>query len=211
MSKSVKLKINASLGKIDLQCSEGYFEDAMGLCIEAFSTYQGSGVQPRSAVVVGDNLEAENSGKASRSENLSSPKPVNSTPAPHSEVEKPKRQRSNAGKAASYSQVDLGLTDDQCRELKQFYEGKAPSVQNDIVATAAVKLKELTGKSEFSRDEIFSALRLIGGVKTPKSLKAVINNMNGMGLAGKNDGKLVVNFATEDRVNLELPESKKDN
>ena len=124
-----------------------------------------------------------------------------------SEEEKPKRQRASSGKAVNYTEVDLGLTDAQCRELKQFYESKNPKKQNDVVAVAVVKIKIMIDKADFSVDEIFSALRLIGGIKTPKNLKAVISNMYQLGLADKVDGKLVVNYATEDRVNLQLPET----
>jgi len=202
--------MNASLGKIDLQCSEAFFEDAMGLCIEALSAFQKSGVQLKSDSVVDKPKENRTSTVVSPSDGSIPTKESPSPPVSSAEENKPKRQRTNSAKAANYSEVELGLNDDQCRDLKQFFKSKAPSVQNDIVATVTVKIKELTNKDEFSVDDIFSALRLIGGVKIPKSLVAVINNMYKLGLAGRNDGKLVVNYATEDRVNLELPSANKD-
>lgn len=194
MSKIVKMKMNASEGRVDLKCSEDFFEEAMGKCIELLSNFQ--------------MRETHTTPEVTRQ----TPKKngVTETVIPDEDKtidDKPKRQRSSAGKPASYVEVDLNLSDEQCRELKDFYLSKNPKKQNDIVAVATVKIREMTGKKDYTVDELYSALRLIGGIKTPKNLTAVINNMYKLGLSDRRDGKLVVNYATEDRVNLQLSET----
>ena len=196
MSKTVSLKINARDGSVELKCSENFFETAMEQCIEVISAFNEF---PEVKTQFSKPLSKKSESIVDHTE-----VPIKDADKPI-EKAKPQRQRSSGGEAPNYSEVNLGLTDNQCRELRQFYEEKSPSKQNDIVAVVTVKIADLIDKKEFSVDEIFSGVRLIGGVKTPRSIKAVINNMYSLGLAGRTDGKLVVNFATEDHVNLQLP------
>lgn len=196
MSKNVKLEINASIGKVKLQCSEEYFEDAMGQCIELITKYQGKENTPHKY-----NSNELNSAKAEVKEDNPIKEEV--------KVEPPKRTRSKSGKTPNYSVVDLGLSDDQKRQLREFFLQKSPSRQNDLVCVVAAKLKEIKGKDNFSCDEIFSALRYLPEVATPKNLRAVFQNIMNEGNGEFADGCFVANFATDDHVRLNLPKTDK--
>jgi len=195
--KTVKLKMNASSGKVDLQCSEDFFEDAMSQCIDVISTYQKTRFDER-AVKKSVTTKAPSKKFNEKDE----------TEEDTSSANAPKKTRSKSGKSANYNQIDLKLTDEQARDLRSFFEGKSPKNQNDIVCVVAFKLKEFLNKDDFSKDEIFSGIRLIPGVKTPKNLRAVFQNTMDQGNCSVEDGKFIANFATDDYVNLKLPESR---
>ena len=200
MPKNVRLKLNAREGSINLQCSEDFYESAMEQCQNIISTYF------RMVPVETDKLT-----KSTKSdEKILVPGQTTTVPATKTEPIKPKRQRSPSGKPANYTQVDLGLTDEQSRELRAFYKEKEPKTQNDIVCVVAFKLRKFLSRDVFTTDDIFSGLRIIGGVTTPKDLRAVFKNISNKGYGAYGDSKFTVNFATEDYVTLELPVKKKD-
>jgi hypothetical protein len=110
---------------------------------------------------------------------------------------KPKR---SPGKAPDYTTVEIELSDDQKRELKAFYNEMAPKKQNDIVCVVTHKVKQLSDKDTFTVDEVFSLLRLIGGIKIPRNLTAVFGNIVSEGNGAKDKGSFVANFATDDYI-----------
>ena len=198
MPKSVKLKMNASSGKIDLQCAEDFYEEAMEQCIAVISTFQKQMSVPQ---------QRKSEGVSSKP----SPKVADvrvDTVDEENAAEKPKKARAKSGKAPNYNRVDLNLTEEQARELRKFYEDKMPKRQNDIVCVVAHKLKAYLNKEDFSVDEIFSGIRLIPGVKTPKDIRAVFKNTMDEGNCDVVDGKFIANFATDDHVTLSLPVTK---
>jgi len=201
MSKNVRLKMNARDGSLSLQCSEAFYETAMEQCLNIISAYH----------EVGPLLNDKTSIHSEGIKESKKPKGDDVIPdASSKETEKPKRQRSVSGKAPNYTQVDLGLSDEQCRALKSFYEEKQPQNQNDTVCIIAFKLKEFLGRNEFSVDDIFSGLRIVGGVSIPRNLLAVFKNISYKGYGVYGNSKFTANFATEDYVNLELPARKKE-
>ena|GEM_PF-6771571 len=196
MPKTIRLKMNASSGKIDLQCSEEFYEDAMSKCIEIVTVFSEKKRQLKGKT-------ADTKIFTSNTEEIEVETPPNAETS-----KKPTKTRSRSGKPPNYTKVDLNLSDDQKREFKEFFELKAPKTQNEIVCVVTSKLKEFLDQDNFSVDEVFSGIRLIGAIQTPKNLKAVFANIESQGIGIFTDGKLNANFATDDFVKLKLPKKK---
>jgi hypothetical protein len=123
-------------------------------------------------------------------------------------AEKPApRKRGKGGTPQGYKLVDLGLNAAQRQDIQKFFAEKNPQEQNGQVAVLGVKLKELLGRSEFSFDEIHSALKIVNN-PTPRNLRAVFGNIKRDGKADYNDGKVVINSYTEDFVNFHMKAAK---
>ncbi len=195
MPKTIKLKLNAASGKIELHCPEEFFETAMEQCIKVIDAYPYTGqVSQRSNFEPSKTVDTAHDETGASDDLQVAEKPK----------EKPKRSR----KPPNYTPVDLGLSDEQARELRSFFSEKKPRKQNDIVCVVACKLKEFLGKDVFTVDEIFSGIRFLEAVKVPKNLSAVFRNTanDGNGIAEGNN--FTANFATDDHVRLKLPEVK---
>lgn len=130
-----------------------------------------------------------------------------SGPAKQQEPTK-KRSRKSKGKSKDYRVIDLGLNETQRSKLREFFAEKAPSRQNDQVATVGAYLKRELGRNAFSYDEIFTALK-IADSKIPRNLPAVVGNMESEGIADRAEDGIQVTFATDDHVKFNLPPKPK--
>jgi hypothetical protein len=136
--------------------------------------------------------------------------PLMETDAPEDAgPEKVKRKRGKGtGKVRPLAVVDLGLSTTQRQELQKHFTEKAPVGQNDQVAVLAVKIKEMTGKTQFSGDDIHSAFKIVNR-PTPRNLVAVMGNMKRDGKAGYSENQLQVTHYTEDHVHYHMKKPEK--
>jgi len=121
------------------------------------------------------------------------------------EGSKPKKATSTRSK--NYKPTDLGLDDVQRNVVREFFAAKEPAGQETEIAVLTTKIKQLTGKDEFSADDIFTALRIVAR-PIPKNLDGVISNMKSNGRGDRKAGKFVVNYLTEDFVNHHMEKKK---
>lgn len=116
-----------------------------------------------------------------------------------------KKRSSSSAKVASWKMVENLLPDEEKRKsLREFFEQKNPSGQNEKVAVLSCKLKELTGRDAFDGNEIYTAFQIVDQ-KTPGNLGAVFGNMTAAGLGNVADKKFRPNFKADDFVKHELP------
>lgn len=128
-------------------------------------------------------------------------------PAGSSEDDGKVKKTTTSKASKTYKPVDLGLTEPQRAEVRTFFNEKNPSSQEEVVAVVTTKIKQLIGKEEFAPDELFSALRIVDR-PIPKNLDGVVSNMKLNGRGDRKDGKLIVNYMTEDFVNHHMTQKK---
>ena len=185
----IKLKIDIKNGTIDIESDSGSFDAVMQRAeamLDKFAKidHQTEPVKPQQDHEPAD----EASGSSDRG------------------VGKTKSRKKGPAKVASWKIVPDLLDVSGRKDLKAFYEQKAPTKQNDQVAVLIFKLKELTGREGFDGNETHTAFQIVGE-KTPGNLTAVFGNMTGGGLGSMKDKKFFPNFKADDLVNHDLPRS----
>jgi hypothetical protein len=121
-------------------------------------------------------------------------------------TEKSARTRKSGGKRETYNIVDLGLDEAQREALRSFFASKNPKGQNDQTLVLLSWLADNTDTQAFGWNEIYTAFRLINGLKVPGKISSVLGNMVGHGLiSNAGGGKYRLTHVGEDRVRLELP------
>lgn len=118
---------------------------------------------------------------------------------------KPKRRsKGGGGKTKTWSVIDLGLSEVQRNELRDFYAQKMPKGQGEEVAVLTVKLSEFLSKKAFTGDEVHSALKIVER-PTPKNMTAVFGNLKRDAIGDYKGLDFLVNHLTEDFVKFKLP------
>ncbi len=140
-------------------------------------------------------------------------KTVQHAPAMPAENDNPKpeqgRKRSKVpSKIRSYEAVDLGLDSDARGKFRETFNSYNVQNQSDTIAVLGYILKNELLRSEFSLNEIHSALKIVGK-PTPKNLLAVFGNMKRDAIAEYRDSKIIVNSLTEDHVLHHMQAKKK--
>jgi len=124
--------------------------------------------------------------------------------------EKPKRKRGKASKnPPKYKMIDLGLKGDGMESLRTPFAQRKPGNQNQQVAVLVVSIHEITGKTEFDVNAVYSGLKIVGS-PIPKNLVSVFANMKADGICAGERGKIQVNHLVEDYVAHRMMTGKDD-
>ena len=113
-------------------------------------------------------------------------------------------RRSKGGKPESFSVVDLKLTDAERGAFRAFYESKKPHGQSQQVLVVAYWLTHDGGRSEVTKNEIFTGLRTVGA-RIPTRLTSVVTNLVLEGRLVRSGKNVKVHHVGEDFVVHELP------
>ena len=120
-------------------------------------------------------------------------------------------KRSSGGSKESYKITDLGLTEEERVQLREFFQEKKPGAQHDQIAVLMAWLKKEKEKSQMKKDDVFTAFRTVDA-KVPAKISAVLGNMVGLGWATNvGDGAYELTHVGEDHVKFDLPPKKKAN
>lgn len=124
---------------------------------------------------------------------------------------KGQRGRSGSGvRRETYNTLDLGLDEGKRKALRDFYASKKPHTQNDQVLTLMFWLAKEADITEFTDDQIYSALRIVNE-RIPKAIGSVMRSLKGDGmLIPKGKGSYSLHHIGEDYVNLDLPREKSE-
>lgn len=110
-----------------------------------------------------------------------------------------------------YTPVDLGLTETQRNEMREFYTSKQPKGQNEQIAVLMDWLKREGNKSMATWNDIFTAFRTVG-VKSPAKISSVLGNMVGLSwVRNVGNGQYELIHVGEDYVKYDLPKAKSTN
>jgi hypothetical protein len=82
-----------------------------------------------------------------------------------------------SGRIGSFEPVDLGLTEDQERQLRNFMETKQPKDHIPQVAVSLYQGEKILGRKSFNYNEIYTLMRLSGIKDLPKALDVTIKRM----------------------------------
>jgi hypothetical protein len=113
-----------------------------------------------------------------------------------------------AGRIGSFEPVAFGLSEDQERELHDFYGSKNPKSQPDKVACAMYKAEQVLGRKGLSYNEIYTALRLSGEKELPKALDVLLARMIDENLVSREQDGFALKFLARDYVEQKLPGSE---
>src|SRR5262245_55160930 len=188
MSESVKLEIDLSSGKIQVECAatslDAVLQKVEGL-LPKLSTAKGAVVFPKPAPL----------------------RDAGSTTSVSAQLgDKPTRPKRKAG---VYEMVRLGLTMDQARALNDFYKEKNPKSQNDQILVVMYWLAQELDRKVVDADEIFTAIRNVANAKAPARIESVMSNLVMDNKAARDgNGKIRLTHIGEDYVTKDLPAGK---
>lgn len=123
------------------------------------------------------------------------------------EIKAKARTKKGTVKSKNWQHFPGLLSHDGWNEVKNFYDEKMPSGQNEQVAVFVAKLSKILDRKGFDGNEIHSAFKSLG-IKTPANLMGVLGNMASLGLGHTSDGKFQLDFKGQQLVDIELPRSK---
>lgn len=187
----IKLRIDVKDGTVEIEAGADNFEDVMTRAEAILDKFAAIG-RPRDSVSDIDRGTSEDTFKGPNAKNLEEP------------GRQKRRKAAGNAKVTNWRMVDDLLNEKQRSELKEFFEAKKPSNQNEQVAVLACKLKQLTGRDRFDGNEIHTAYQIVGK-RTPGNLAAVFGNMATLGFGSQADKKFVPNFKADDLVKHDLP------
>lgn len=119
----------------------------------------------------------------------------------------PRKAAKNSKGKEVYNVVDLGLTEEQRQEMREFYASKQPKTQNEQVAVLMDWLKREGNKSTATFNDIFTAFRTVS-VKSPGKISSVLGNMSGMSwVKNAGGGQYALIHVGEDYVKFDLPKA----
>ncbi len=119
-----------------------------------------------------------------------------------------KASKSSKGKEV-YSVVDLGLSEEQRQQLRDFYTSKQPQTQNEKIAVLMDWLKREGNKPTATWNDIFTAFRTVA-VKSPAKISSVLGNMVGLSwVKNVGGGQYDLIHVGEDYVKFDLPKAPK--
>jgi hypothetical protein len=187
MSELVKIMVDLSSKAISIECSEASIDKVFER-VEALLTVINEIKLEESQV----GLE-ESSPSESQAQNNST---VSSAPS--------KRNRGK-GKAETYNNVDLGLTEPQKRQFTEFYKQKAPKTGEEKLLTVMVWLAKNAKKEKLNKDEVFSGFRVVAERVNIK-ITSYMSTLKANGkLTYEGDGSYKITHHAEDFVERDLP------
>jgi hypothetical protein len=192
---TVKMKIDVKSGVIDIESDAETFDVVSKQAAELLDKFSKIELQGGREAVAEANTPTSTAGNEAETDNQSSQRSRTR-----------KRKGSGPAKLANWQIVDELLSEDQMKELRDYYATKSPKKQNDQVAVLIYKLKELTGRDGFDGNEVHTAFQIVD-VSTPKNLTAVFGNMATDGLGKSVDKKFTPNFTLDDLVKRKLKKS----
>lgn len=196
---NISLKIDISQGTVELDCAPQDLEAVISSAERVIAKLLSS---PVSAPKRAEQLPPDPVAGQPEDIGEGEPEAVGSAGKP-----KAKRKK-GGGHAKNWRVIDGLLTEEQRKQLKEFYSLKSPGSQNAQVAVLAYKLSELLGRESFDGDEIHTAFQAVGQ-RTPANLSGVFGNMAGQGLGRVVEKKWTPNFKSSDLVKYDLPATKK--
>ena len=104
------------------------------------------------------------------------------------------------GRIGSFEPVNLGFSEQQERELREFFEQKKPTEQVDQVACAMYKGEDLLQRKAFSFNEIYTIMKLAGVKPLPKAIDVVLGRMISDNWAVKEGSGFSTKFVGRDHV-----------
>lgn len=204
MAEPVKIRVDLATGTIEVAADASNI-DAIFDRLDAFI--------PRLSEAYGrpakeDKPASSTVGSPPTTPNLDRPDGASSANIPEQKSDARKVKKGSKGKEA-YSAVDLGLTEEQRQELRNFYTSKQPQSQHEQIAVLMDWLKREGNKSTASWNDIFTAFRTVN-VKSPAKISSVLGNMVGLSWA-KNigEGQYALIHVGEDYVKFDLPRPPK--
>jgi len=200
MSEPVKIRVDLSAGIIEVEADASNI-DAVFDRLDAF-------IPRLSQAYKNPSDEASSNGATPTArENQGQPSESTSSNPAEAKGEVKKSAKGSKGKEV-YSTVDLGLTETQRQEMRDFYESKKPKSQNDQVAVLMDWLKREGNKSTATWNDIFTAFRTVG-VKSPAKISSVLGNMVGLSwVKNVGGGQYALIHVGEDYVKFDLPKEK---
>ncbi|MCT2197592.1 hypothetical protein M3G15_21000 [Paenibacillus sp. p3-SID1389] len=122
----------------------------------------------------------------------------------HKPQNKNTNKKSTSSRGESLKVVDLPFSSEQRRKLKEFYESKKPTNQNQQLLVVIYWLVIEGNMKELTKEEIFTGLRITGD-KAPKRISSVISNLLLEGYILSDGGKYKLHHTGEDFVMHDLP------
>lgn len=108
----------------------------------------------------------------------------------------------------TYKVIELGLSEEQRQDLRDFYNRKSPNHQNEKILVIMYWLKENAEIEEFNVDEIYTSFNILGE-RSPKSIESVFNNTRKEGkLSRLENGNCEINHIGSDFVKFTLPKNQ---
>jgi hypothetical protein len=204
MAGPVKIKVNLSAGTINVEADAeniGAVFDRLDSFVprlsEAYERSTKESVQKRQAAPLSPSAASE----------ISPSIDANQTNSKEQKAEARKASKSTKAKEV-YTPVDLGLSEAQRTELRDFYTSKQPNNQNEQTVVLMDWLKREGNKSTVSWNDIFTAFRTVGA-KSPGKISSVLGNMVGLSwVRSAGNGQFEIIHVGEDYVKFDLPKTK---
>lgn len=204
MAEPVKIRVDLATGTIEVEADASNI-DAIFDRLDAFI--------PRLSEAYGRPTKEDKPASSTVGTPPAIPKPehpaegsVANVPDPKGDAKKVKK--GSKGKEV-YSAVDLGLTEQQRQELRDFYTSKQPQSQHEQVAVLMDWLKREGNKSTANWNDIFTAFRTVN-VKSPAKISSVLGNMVGLSwVKNVGEGQYALIHVGEDYVKFDLPKPPK--
>jgi hypothetical protein len=203
MAGPVKIKVNLSAGTIKIEADAENIDavfDRLDSFVprlsEAYERSTKEGVKKRQDTPIGPSSASEVS-------------PLVETRQTHPIEQKTESRKGSKGTKGKevYTTVDLGLTEAQRTELRDFYALKQPKSQNEQVAVLMDWLKREGNKATVTWNDIFTAFRTVS-VKSPAKISSVLGNMVGLSwIRNVGAGQYEIIHVGEDHVKFDLPKS----
>jgi hypothetical protein len=204
MAEPVKIRVDLAAGIVEVEADASNIDaifDRLDAFIPRLSEAYGRPTRENgSASTIG--------GAASSASNLD--RPTADAPANNTEqkVDTRKTKKGSKGKEV-YSAVELGLTEGQRQDLRDFYASKQPQSQHEQIAVLMDWLKREANKSTASWNDIFTAFRTVN-VKSPAKISSVLGNMVGLSwVKNVGEGQYALIHVGEDYVKFDLPKPAK--
>lgn len=109
------------------------------------------------------------------------------------------------GRIGSFEPIAFGLSEQQERELHEFYGSKNPKSQSDKVACAMYKAEQILNRKGLNYNEIYTAMRLSGERELPKALDVLIARMIDENWISREQDGFALKFLARDYVEQKLP------
>lgn len=206
MAGPVKIRVDLSAGTVEVEADADNI-DAVFDRLDAFI--------PRLSEAYDRPAEE---GQTPSSKGMPPSAPAKPSQSADADPTNPIEQKGEVRKAAKgskgkevYTAVDLGLTETQRNEMRDFYTSKQPKSQHEQIAVLMDWLKRESNKSTATWNDIFTAFRTVG-VKSPAKISSVLGNMVGLSwVKNVGGGQYALIHVGEDYVKFDLPKVKSTN
>lgn len=189
MSEMVKLTIDLSTKAISIECPEASIDKVFERVEALLSVVH----------------EIRSEDPTSEIDDPPQAEPVSIIPAGSQPPQPPARRQRGKGKAETYTDIDLGLSDAQKRQFTEFYKHKSPRTGEEKILTIMVWLTTEAKKERLNNDEVFSDFRVVAERVNIK-ITPYMRTLKSTGkLTHDGDGFYKITHHAEDLVEKDLP------